>query len=167
MVLYTPGCCQNTRSAPQKHPSPNNASAIPCGNGGSMRWPLTECVDGTGIASALPGRASSWEGSRVLRKRSIVTPCARKVRIQCGPLPAADQAEARPFSTAQRCGMQPQAMCSIEVKEKAKSRRGKRGRRCVHRAPTTLAGGGGGGGRRGRGARPGRGAGGGRDGRAS
>src|SRR3569832_1691972 len=69
---------------------------------------------------ALPGRASSWEGSRVLRKRSIVTPCARKVRIQCGPLPAAVQAEARPFSTAQRCGMQPQAMCSIEVKEKAK-----------------------------------------------
>src|SRR3569832_1281272 len=84
-----------------------------------------------------------------MRKRSIVTPCARKVRIQCGPLPAADQAEARPFSTAQRCGMQPQAMCSIEVKEKAKrtktkdnnkkrmSCRGMRGRRNKHHTPTT------------------------------
>src|SRR3569832_1280153 len=127
--LYTLGCCQNTRSAPQKHPSPNNASAMPCGKGGSMRWPLTQCVGGTGIASALPGKASSREGSRVLRKKSIVTPCARKIRIQCGPLPAADQAETQPLSTTQRYKKNPHAMDSIiEVKESKENRDDEKGK---------------------------------------
>src|SRR3569832_492255 len=121
MVLYTPGCCQNTRSAPQKHPSPNNANAMPSRKGGSMQWPKTKNVGGTGIASALPGKASSREGSRVLRKKSIVTPCARKNHIQCGPLPAADQAEARPLSAAQKSKKNPHTKnTKKEVKERAK-----------------------------------------------
>jgi hypothetical protein len=39
--VYTPGACQNTRSAPQKQPSPKTARSKPSGNGGVIGVPRT------------------------------------------------------------------------------------------------------------------------------
>src|SRR5262249_23052964 len=64
-VEYTPGSFQNAFSAPQKHPSPNRASSLPSGNGGTIRLPLTWWRSGTGIGSRRPGSASSRVGMSV------------------------------------------------------------------------------------------------------
>src|SRR6059058_3854125 len=42
-VVYTPGACQNTRSAPQKQPMPTTACSSPAGNGGAIGVPSTKC----------------------------------------------------------------------------------------------------------------------------
>src|ERR1022692_1562729 len=53
---------QNFRSAPQKQPNPNSASAIPCGNGGAIRAWFTKCLSGTIIGTLRPGSACSAVG---------------------------------------------------------------------------------------------------------
>src|SRR5690606_39753533 len=68
-VEYTPGVCQNRRSAPQKQPSPNTAVLMPSGNGGLIRrsgW--TACSSGVTSGSGRPGRASSADTKRVLSR---------------------------------------------------------------------------------------------------
>ena len=49
-VVHTPSVCQNSRSAPQKHPNPSTAVCKPAGNGGLISRPVTKCVSGTGNA---------------------------------------------------------------------------------------------------------------------
>src|SRR4030095_9177709 len=63
----TPGNSQNRRSAPQKQPSPNNASPRPSGDGGARRLQFTWWRSGTRIGGVLPGRAVSAVGNVVLR----------------------------------------------------------------------------------------------------
>src|SRR5439155_5816801 len=61
-VVYTPGICQKSRSAPQKQPSANTAVSIPSWNGAINGVPSTSCRSGTSNArSSRPGNASSGE----------------------------------------------------------------------------------------------------------
>ena len=71
-VEYTPGVCQNFRSAPQKQPMPNTAVCIPSGHGGVSGEPSTKWRSGTGIVwSVRPGRAASGVTISVFVRNSM------------------------------------------------------------------------------------------------
>ena len=63
-VVYTPGSRQKIRSAPQKQPMPNTATAEPSGHGGTMR----RAEHGVRAATAPAGRGP---GSAVLGGRQL------------------------------------------------------------------------------------------------
>src|SRR5205085_10778344 len=56
-VEYTPGSCQNSRSAPQKQPIPTTARSSPSGKGGLGGVPSTAWRSATGISALRPGSA--------------------------------------------------------------------------------------------------------------
>jgi hypothetical protein len=61
-VETTPGVCQNSFSAPQKHPIANVAISLPSGYGGWIREPLMKCVSAVGMGCSRPGSASRASG---------------------------------------------------------------------------------------------------------
>src|ERR671918_172425 len=61
-VVYPPGTCQNSRSAPQKQPIPTIRVSIPSGQGPRIGVPSTACVSRTGMAVSRPGRHCSGGG---------------------------------------------------------------------------------------------------------